>query len=72
MGKVQRQSEGAIVEIDRSKSFRYNYEQGVPKDVLMKYYVIESEEKWDKIMAQIKDTKLREDAKKFSTGKEKK
>lgn len=55
-------------EINRSKSFRYNMEQGVPKEILMKYYVIESEEKWDKIMESIKDTKLREEAKKFSKG----
>jgi hypothetical protein len=43
-----------MVEIDRQRSFRYNLKAGCSKDDLMRYYAIESEEKWNKIMNSIK------------------
>ena len=53
------------VEINPVKSFRWNFDAGCSKDDLMKYYGIESEEKWEKLMKSIEQTKLQEDAKKF-------
>jgi hypothetical protein len=44
---------GENMEIDKNKSFRHNYNQGIPKETLMKYYCIRTEREWDKLIESI-------------------
>jgi hypothetical protein len=53
------------VEIEPKKSFRYNLEAGVSKEILMKHYCIDSEEKWNKLIASLAPTKKQDEAKEF-------
>ncbi len=54
-----------MVEIDKRRSFRHNLQMGCSKEDLMRYYLIESEEKWNRIMEKLKPTKMQEDVKAF-------
>lgn len=54
-----------MVEIDTKKSFRGNLEAGVDKKDLMKYYCIDTEQEWEKVMKTIEQTKLQENAREF-------
>jgi hypothetical protein len=61
-----------MIELDKSKNFKYNLEAGVLKDVLMQYYIIKTDREWDNIMESIKtaESNSKKIRKKIIMGKE--
>lgn len=58
-----------MVELDKSRSFKYNLEAGADRSALMRFFCISSEEHWNRIMRDLKEIEAKAMRKKLIMGK---